>query len=121
VLRETYRVLCNGGILRLVVPDLVIYAKRYLEETNQLLAGDSSKFTRKPHDTFIEAICGGYLRRARQGLLHLYMYDYPTLHIMLTEAGFRTVIKSSYREGIDPQLAQYDDRPHDSLHVDAVK
>lgn len=121
MLRECFRVLCPGGRLRLVVPDLLYYAERYVRETREMLHDDAGRISREPHEAFLKIVCGGWLKRQRAGAAHLHMYDWPSLAVMLREMGFRDVSRCNFQEGIDPELAGLDNRPEDSLIVEAVK
>ena len=115
VLRECRRVLKPGGIFRLVVPDLLYHAKKYVEETERLLAADS-EMMRDPHDKFLYSVFGKYLTGARSA--HCYMYDWPTLKILLPEIGFKEVTRRTFQDSADPELAALDNRPKDSLFVE---
>ena len=116
VLRETFRVLKKGGIFRLVVPDLVFHAQRYLKKIS-----GSDVPGREPHDELLFNIYGAYLESKRFGAWHRYMYDWPTLKFLLNEIGFSRVIRQPYQKSLDSELARLDSRPEDSLHIDAVK
>ena len=116
LLRECFRVLKRGGILRLVVPDLMFHARRYLQ-----LVSENQSVGRGPHDEFLWNIYGAYLEKRRYGASHRYMYDWPTLRVVLQEIGFSQVIRQSYQVSLDSELSLLDNRPEDSLHVDAVK
>jgi SAM-dependent methyltransferase len=116
VIRECYRVLKPGGIFRLVVPDLMFHARRYLQRVEQV-----GSISREPHDDFLWNIYGAYLSPRRKGAYHRYMYDWPTLRLLLQDAGFRHLVNQEYQVSLDPELAQLDSRPDESLHIDAVK
>lgn len=116
VLREVFRVLRKGGLFRLVVPDLAFHAQRYLKKISE-----SDSVGREPHDEFLFNIYGAYLESQRFGARHRYMYDWPTLRMVLEKAGFSRVLLQPYRKSLDPELASLDNRPEDSLHIDAVK
>jgi predicted SAM-dependent methyltransferase len=113
---ESFRVLRKDGILRLVVPDLLFHARRYI-------AGVSSTNCngRLPHDEFLHNIYGAYLEKKRFGANHRYMYDWHTLNKLLKKAGFNRIIPQEYRTSLDSELSMLDNRPEDSLHIDAVK
>jgi predicted SAM-dependent methyltransferase len=117
IVRECFRVLKPGGIFRLVVPDLLHYAREYVRRSDSLLSMGSAD--RAAHDEFLEMIYGAYLTRARSH--HHYMYDWPSLASMLGDAGFIRVRRCAYRESADPELAQLDNRPDDSVHVEAIR
>ncbi len=114
VLRECRRVLKQDGIFRLVVPDLVFHTQRYLDETRDLVAHD--KTDRAIHDRFLNTVHGGYLDRRRSA--HFYMYDWPTLRLILAETGFRNVRRCEFQQSADPELARVDNRPDESLYVE---
>jgi predicted SAM-dependent methyltransferase len=116
VIGECFRVLRPGGIFRLVVPDLVFHARRYLRRVTNAASVD-----REPHDDFLWNIYGAYLSPRRKGAYHRYMYDWPTLRLLLQEAGFHNLVYQSYQVSLDPELALLDNRPEESLHIDALK
>jgi len=121
VLKECHRVLRRDGTMRLVVPDLLWHAERYVERTRQLVSASLSPDGRRAHDEFMETVCGAYLERRRYGAAHCYMYDYPTLLCMLRELRFGHVKRCPYREGTDRELASFDSRPEESLHLEIRK
>lgn len=105
LLSESYRVLKNGGTIRISVPDLEYAIKLYrcgkkeqMLETYFFIDDKGSDFSR-----------------------HKYMYDFELLKKKLEDAGFKKVIRCSYREGTTPDLEVLDNRPEDSLYVEAVK
>lgn len=115
LLKECHRILKKGGIMRLVVPDLVFHCRRYLDRVAVSGAG------RGPHDEFLFNVYGAYLDKRRKGANHSYMYDWPTLQTLLSEVGFERVIRQEFRTGLDPELCALDSRPEDSLHIDIIK
>lgn len=121
VLRECYRVLRKGGVMRLVVPDLTWHARRYIEGTELILAKGDAADERSVHDKFLWTVYGAYLGQKRYGAEHCYMYDFPTLVSILKEVGFVAVHKYDYQVGKDQELADCDSRPEDSLHVEVRK
>jgi hypothetical protein len=89
-LRNTYQLLKRDGLFRLVVPDLEILARRYLELREPTAAV-----------TFMEETCLGVSERPRglRGLLklwlgntnHLWMWDRKSLESELTKVGFSQI------------------------------
>ncbi len=49
------------------------------------------------------------------------MYDVPTIVCLLRETGFTHIRVLTFREGEYFELAQYDNRPEESLHVECWK
>lgn len=121
VLKECYRVLKKDGMMRLIVPDLLWHAERYVSDTKALLKNEELPEDTNPHDVFLKTMYGAYLHRKRKGAEHLYMYDLPSLVALLKMAGFRNIRKCSYREGADRELASFDSRPNESLHLEVNK
>ncbi len=107
----------KGGVMRLVLPDLLWHAKRYVTAMEKILEGDIEKYSNYAHDRFLNSIYGAYLKNTRYGLEHCYMYDVPTIVCLLKDTGFSDVRVVAFREGGDCELAQHDNRPEDSLHV----
>ena len=116
VMGEAFRVLKKRGIFRLVVPDLVFHVQRYLSKITE-----PEKAGREPHDELLKNIAGAYIDPKRFGASHRYMYDWPTLRLLLQQAGFERVMLQHYQQSIDAELAILDSRPEDSLHIDTVK
>jgi SAM-dependent methyltransferase len=121
VLKECYRVLKNCGIMRLVLPDLLWHAKRYVEQTTALLECSTLPDDRRVHDAFLKTMYGAYLNKKRYGAEHCYMYDLPTLVAILNDIGFQSIWKCEFKEGVDEHLASYDSRPNESLHLEIRK
>ena len=121
VLKECRRVLLKGGTMRLVVPDLLWHAERYVSQTRKLLSEGTEPNDRRFHDEFLESVYGAYLNKRRYGAMHCYMYDFPTLVNILQSLGFSRVQTYPFQKGGDAELAALDSRPEDSLHVEVVR
>lgn len=120
-LKECYRVLKKDGVMRLVVPDLLWHAERYVLRTKALLKDSELPDERSAHDTFLNSIYGAYLNSTRHGAAHFYMYDLPTVVWLLKSVGFNDIRKCEFREGTDQELALHDCRPDESLHLEVKK
>jgi predicted SAM-dependent methyltransferase len=109
---DIYRVLKSGGVVRIVVPDLALGARRYLGAL-QVDASDSQAAAR-----FLNWM---QLNKPGSRDPHLWMYDAPSLAAALTTAGFYKVIVCEYKHGRVPDCDILDNRPNDSLHIEAEK
>lgn|SRR5262249_36167881 len=112
LIRESFRGLNPGGIIRIVVPDLTIGARRYV-----------AALEANPSDATAAPFFLNWLQLSRPGVRdpHLWMYDAPSLAAMLGEAGFINVIVCEYRQGRVPDCEILDNRPNDSVHLEAEK
>tara|TARA_B100000214_G_C23863190_1_gene579068 strand:+ start:173 stop:814 length:642 start_codon:yes stop_codon:yes gene_type:complete len=116
---EAKRSLCNGGILRVSVPDLKIYINRYIENSDA--------------DAFMSStlVSYGELTTLKQKLKllvvgfrhHQWMYDANSLSKLLLDAGFNQVF---VLEAGNTKIKNYEglnlsERSSQSLYVEAVK
>lgn len=105
LLAECFRVLKPGGVLRFSVPDLDYAIGLYREGRKE----DMLK-----NYFFVDRDDNFYSR-------HKYMYDFELLSGMLAETGFMEITRCHYQQGRVPDIEQLDNRPEDSLFVEAVK
>ena len=112
LIADVFRILKTGGVLRVVVPDLSIGARRYLQAISQSSA-DS-----KAANQFLE-----WLQLGRPGDRdpHLWMYDAASLSAMLVEHGFGNVVVCRFQQGRVPDCDTLDNRPDDSVYIEAEK
>jgi predicted SAM-dependent methyltransferase len=103
LIEEAHRVLKPGGLIRLSVSDfdrnIELYRSGGKQEALVRLFGTS----RSPRD---RRYC---------------MYDYETLASVLSAAGFVEIRRCRCREGAVPDLEFLDNRPEESLFVEAMK
>ena len=112
LMSEVFRILKPGGIVRVVIPDLALGARQYVAaiEANPDDANAAHEFV-------------GWLQLNRPDLRdpHLWMYDAASLSGMLNQIGFSDVVVYEYRKGRVPDCDILDNRPEDSLHLEAEK
>lgn len=119
-LKECFRCLEEGGILRIVVPDGELFIRAYLSEGwsgFQRIAADGDH----PESNFatkMEALNHVFV----QGYEHYGAYDSETLINVLCSGGFRKVDKRSFATGSFPDgcIDRARHRPY-SLYIEAVK
>lgn len=105
LLADCYRALKPGGIIRICVPDLAHAVSLYARgEKEQMLA---NYFFVEDKESFL----------AR----HKYMYDFELLKSCLEKYGFSQVTRCAYKKGKTPDIEILDNRPEETLFVEAVK
>ena len=104
LLKESYRVLKSGGLIRIVIPDLEYALSLFYSGKKE--EGLEFFFPKSSDD---------YLSR------HQYMYDFDMLKDMLEFIGFCDVKRCVYQQGETPDVEKLDCRPGVSLHVEAKK
>jgi SAM-dependent methyltransferase len=104
LLKEIYRVLKKGGLFRLCIPDMNYVLNLYQNGKKQ----EALKYL------FPESKADYFSR-------HRYMYDFETISEILKEVGFKEITKQEYRQGSLPDVEKLDNRPFESLHLEAKK
>ena len=97
---NTRKILCQGGIFRLVIPDLEYFIKQYIDDSSPLAAYEFMTGTllgyttrqRKVKDFFV-----AWLGNSR----HLWMWDYKSMKKELENAGFVDVRRVFIGDSID--------------------
>lgn len=105
LLREMHSALKSGGLIRIAVPDLAHAVELYGHgKTKEML-----------ENYFFVDDRSSYLAR------HKYMYDFENLSVMLAEAGYQNIRRCHYQEGACPDVAFLDNRPEETLYVEAIR
>jgi SAM-dependent methyltransferase len=129
LLAECHRVLRPGGLIRLIVPDLEVVARAYLEGDRTLLGNHGGLIA----DAFCDGMYGGtrgrerLLRRTAKRVMrsddggHKWMYDEESLTRRLADAGFVEIRRVPRGEGRDADAAALDVRGGYHLHMEALK
>lgn len=117
LLAECFRVLQPSGLIRVVVPDLELFARRYVAAAS---ADPADGRTVEAAALELLDICGA---RARSSISprnpHRWMYDRHSLAAALRLAGFVDIEQCEAGTGDVPDLATLDVRGDVSLHMEA--
>jgi predicted SAM-dependent methyltransferase len=118
-LADCYRVLGQGGVLRIVVPDAERFLRAYCDDSLDAFAalGVTQPF---PEDlpTRMDIVNHTF----HQWHEHRWGYDFETLEHRLRQSGFSRVERMEFQRSIDEDLAaDRDEHAPYSLYVDAVK
>lgn len=110
-LRETRRILGEGGIFRMVVPDLQTYAERYVASVR---AGDGGAGIRFLDDTGlgIRSRPKGPVRLASTlfgGSAHQWMWDESSMRVELERAGFTAIRRAQLGDCEDSRFGVAED------------
>jgi predicted SAM-dependent methyltransferase len=129
VLAECRRVLRPGGLLRLTIPDLEIYAAKYVAGERAFFEPIIRKYAEnmkknKKKYWLVRTPGGVFMSRVVQRFYHhRWMYDFETLKSCLEETGFSKVLKQSCGKSVNPEVGAMDSegRSFETLYVEAVK
>lgn len=105
LIRECYRCLKPSGLLRLSIPDLEYAVGLYHQGRKEAMLKNYF---------FVEDDDNHFSR-------HKYMYDFPMLANILKKTGFSDITRCEYRQGKMPDIDILDNRPDESLFVEAKK
>jgi SAM-dependent methyltransferase len=104
LLQEIYRTLKPGGRIRICVPDLQHAVELYQRGQKQAFL----------EYFFLPSTAHAYER-------HRNMFDFDTLSSILCEVGYANIERCAYRKGCVPNLDKLDNRPDETLYVEATK
>jgi predicted SAM-dependent methyltransferase len=105
LISEMQRVLKPGGLVRICVPDLAHAMALY--QRGEKDAALSYFFNADPAE--------GYFFQ------HRYLYDFELLARLLAKHAFRDVRQCGFREGRMPDIQHLDNRPDETLFVEATR
>lgn len=113
ILRELFRVMKDGALIRITVPSLAKYVQFY---TGAMSDHDLMVF-REKFETGAAA-----LRSLTQDYFHVSLWDFEELKLYMEEAGFRDVIERKYGECGDLNLClDLLDRSWETMYVEGRK
>ncbi|MFL5955176.1 MAG: class I SAM-dependent methyltransferase [Gaiellaceae bacterium] len=121
LLRDCFRVLRPGGVIRILTPDIAQWIREYEHGDT---ANDSTRA-----DAFMTKLgiyseqpgtrVQRFVRRNMSGAIHQWLYDFESLSKLVKDAGFVDLKRWSYREGSVPDLDKLEHH-REGLHVEAA-
>lgn len=113
-IKEFYRMLKPGGTVRIIMPDGEFYFDLY----QQKKAGRPVQMPYEEYYISPMARINGLFRNHG----HQFIHDFYTVKAILERAGFKNIVKESYRNGRDPRLLiDTEWRNNESLYVEATR
>jgi len=121
-IRNSRGLLKDGGIFRLVLPDLETIARAYLSSA----ASDAcSQFMEASLLGSVERTRGlvSFLRQWLGNSTHLWMWDFKGISAELRDAGFRGVRRAEFGDSDDKRFSEVEDpdRWRECLGVECLK
>jgi hypothetical protein len=107
-LDNTFRMLAPNGVFRLVVPDLLERARRYVTDAERGAEDAAGQFMRSTclgHERRPRTIIR-HLRQALGGSIHLWMWDAKSMSAELARAGFVDIRRCDFGDAADPMFAR---------------
>lgn len=134
-LKDCFRILKPGGILRICVPDVEEICKKYLsKDIGFFLKLEDQSNRKNPSlnitDLFVKSFYGydidikpSFLGKIRSNFIrsHFWMYDGFLLSQILKETGFMAIKRCCYQKGNLPDLNLLDIHETGSLYFEAKK
>ena len=116
-LKEAYRILKPGGVLRTATFDMSIFLKCH--------AQDNPNWKK---DSGLEDVGLGFIKTRIESLNinmrwwgHQYVYDVEELDRRLRESGFNNIISCEYRQSAYSELINMENRKQSNLILEAIK
>ena len=112
---ECYRVLQDGGVLRMSTPDAELFLRSY--------AGDQEFLAQPEFSQAIDTPVDRINHMMREYGQHLWSYDEELLTLMFRRAGFKTIIRQRFGVSAHQHMNNMDfkDREFESLYLEAIK
>jgi SAM-dependent methyltransferase len=124
-LANTYRILQPGGVFRCQLPDLKIYAERYLNRVKEGNADAADLFMREACLGVEDSHDGwrGPIRKTFGNYLHLWMWDALSFEKALKIVGFKDIRSCKMGDAEDPmfKLVERESRFRDALSYECHK
>lgn len=121
-LKNTFKVLKPYGVFRLVVPDLEVLAKKYVESQEQDAASQFVKTSMLGRENRQRTL-PGFIKDWLGGGHHLWMWDFKGLTQELKAAGFIDIRKAAFNDSADLKFKEVEEpsRFEDAVCIECRK
>lgn len=121
-LNNTYHLLQNQGIFRLIVPDLEVLAKKYIQSQEATAAEMFMRETSLGFETRQKGL-KGLLQFQMGNSSHLWMWDHKSLEQELAAVGFVNIRRCVFGDSPDPMFKLVEDpgRFTDAVAIESRK
>ncbi|GAB2680467.1 hypothetical protein GCM10027036_38580 [Flavihumibacter cheonanensis] len=105
-LKNSYKILKPGALFRLVVPDLEVMARGYLQSLDQGDTAASIRFIKnmifglEERPRGLKAFISSYWGNAN----HLWLWDHTSMAEALKQTGFINIRRCSFNDSVDPMF-----------------
>lgn len=134
-LKDCFRILKPGGVLRICVPDMEEISKKYLSKDISFFLkledqSDGKNSSLSIADLFVKSFYGydiylkpSFFGKIRSNFIrgHFWMYDYQSLKTILRETGFFDIQRLRSARGKTPDIKNLDIHKEGSLFIEARK
>ncbi len=121
VCREAHRVLKENGIFRVCVPDLKLYARKYIDGDREFFGNPEKPLGHAYLESMrIQGLSKRPLLEREFSSLHRWMYDEESLAFLLKSARFHRITILGFRLGLCPDLEKIEHRKA-SIYIEAQK
>ncbi|MCU7519722.1 MAG: radical SAM protein [Ignavibacteria bacterium] len=122
IIKDIYRVLRKGGIVRVGTQDLELLVSKYLNKDEAFFfQKNPDGKDRFPGNTYGEKLNNWFYGFECNSKLCKYVYDYETLAVLFKRAGFRNVERKKYCDSRIKNIELIDNRPEQMFYLEAVK
>ena len=108
-LSNTYKLLQDGGVFRLVLPDFEVYVKQYAKSMDENSAADFMKSTSLGIESRPRGL-SGFIKNWLGNSSHLWMWDYKGLAKELENAGFKDIRRAYYGDSSDSKFNEIENK-----------
>lgn len=134
-LTDCHRILKARGVIRIVVPDLELFASKYVARDYDFYYKNFT-YDKSVGDTFADRFLSIFYEKDRTSVqsirqkiksslfsnpYHKWLYDYESLSAILSQIGFEDIERYSPKIGTVPDLNMLEESSPESLYIEAQK